>query len=243
MTVFDPTLTLAERKQVAATWLDRARSEEIAALRFRRLEVDLKALGTHSKVLELAQNAVGEEEEHVIICQQMAERYGADHAHKADPQHAKALAPDTLGREDALLFEMVAYCCLTESLNAALLLEITQKAMNPEIRSATQTILKDEVHHSQMGWAHLSWCRAQGKGAFIAEALPYMLSQTGAKELGLHETHLLESPDLLAHGELPLQDRKNLFHRVIHQIFFPGLVHAKIAPDRGLAWMEQNFTV
>jgi hypothetical protein len=203
----------------------------------------LEHLGTHPKVLELAKNAIGEEGEHAIICQNVAARYGADHEHHADLHQAASLAPGNLSPVEALLFEMVAFCCLTESLNAALLLEISQKAVNPEIRSAAQTILKDEVHHSQMGWAHLSWCREQGQGAFIEQALPYMLVQTGAEELNLNPDAVLESPGLLAHGELPLQERKKLFHDVLHQIFFPGLQRMEIKVDLGLQWMEDNFAV
>ena len=238
-----PTLTKAERAQVAATWLDRARSEEVATLRFERLARELEQLGTHPTVLEYSKSAIEEERAHAILCHQVAQEYGADHIHHADPHQAAPLAPKAVGPEDALLFELVAFCCLTESLNAALLLEITQQAKAGDIRQAAQTILKDEVQHSRMGWAHLNWARSHGLGDFLEAALPYMLNQTGAEELSLTSGHLLESPALVAHGELPYAKRKELFDQVIHQIFFPGLEHMNIDTAQGRAWMKQNFQV
>ena len=236
-----PALTPSEQKQVASTWLDRARAEEIAVLRFQRLANELRECGTHPAVLELAEKAIPEEKEHAILCLNMAQKYGADHTHEANPAQAGPLAPASLNRTDALLYEMVAYCCLTESLNAALLLETAQKATNRAIQSAAQKILKDEVHHSQMGWAHLSWCRAQGLGDFLADVLPHMLDQTGAEEFSTNPTKNQESENLMAHGELPLLERKKLFDRIVRQVFLPGLSHAKIAPDLGHAWMDEKF--
>ena len=181
MDTCEPELSPRERAQVAATWLERARAEELAVIRFKRLSGELRACGTHPTVLAMVEKAIVHEGEHAQLCLGLARGYGARHVHTSESEQAGPLAPASMGRSDALLFEMVAYCCLTESLNAALLLEIAQRASQGEIVRAAQKILKDEVQHSQMGWAHLTWCRAQGLGDFLPEVLPTMFNQTGAE--------------------------------------------------------------
>ena len=243
MDTCEPELSPRERAQVAATWLERARAEELAVIRFKRLSGELRACGTHPTVLAMVEKAIVHEGEHAQLCLGLARGYGARHVHTSESEQAGPLAPASMGRSDALLFEMVAYCCLTESLNAALLLEIAQRASQGEIVRAAQKILKDEVQHSQMGWAHLTWCRAQGLGDFLPEVLPTMFNQTGAEAFASSQPPPLESPALLAHGELPLDDRKALFDRVVREVFLPGLAHAGLKPEPVYAWMDTHFAL
>src|SRR3984957_14113412 len=88
-----------------------------------------------------------------------------------------------LNPRDAVRYEVVAFCCIAETLNAQLLVTILQRASAPRIAGVVRRLLKDEAAHSKLGWAHLAAERRLGFGAFLGAILPSLLN--GAVDPGL----------------------------------------------------------
>jgi hypothetical protein len=141
---------------------------------------------------------------------------------------------------DRVLYEMIAFCCITESLNASLMMLSYERAHDPDVRAALRVILRDEVSHSRMGWMHLAAERAQGHGAFIAKALPYMLAGTVRDELFAH-AHVAQddarASRLADHGELAASIRLEIFAHTLEDVVYPGLEALRIDTRPARAWV------
>jgi hypothetical protein len=226
-----------ERAALAGVWAFRARSEREAEARFRRLTRQLAAEGAEPVVVGLARRATHDERRHARICTRMAARYG-HREHPDDPPSAKEIGPASLSPRDRLLFEVVAFCAITESINAALMTETWRAARVPAVRAAVHVILRDEVAHSRLGWAHLAAERARGNGAFIADALPSMLAGAATEELFTPGESGPESARLVAHGELPLSTRVELFRATLRDVVFPGMEALGVDTGAGRSWLR-----
>src|SRR6185295_14842249 len=99
------------------------------------------------------------------LCAVLAAKYG-------EPDAIKHVAPNVrIGRNDMdprdrLLWEMVSVCCIAETMNTSLMTRCLEVAKDEEIRTTLRELLRDEVRHARLGWAHLAAERAQGRGAF-----------------------------------------------------------------------------
>ena len=139
------TLDEHERAVVAAMWAFRARSENQAASRFARIAARLDALQAPAQLRALARRSIDDERRHRARCAALAERFG--HASLAaelgDSNEAPApeVAPSRLPNPRRLTYELVAFCCLTESINAALLTHSFAQTSEPDSRAAVREIL------------------------------------------------------------------------------------------------------
>jgi hypothetical protein len=228
------------RALIAETWMFRAHAERLATLRFRRLARELRETGASSVVIEMAESAVDDEIRHAELCATLAQVYGGEGAaHACDMKPPRPLGPDGLSQEDRVLFEVMAFCCFTETINTAMLVETVKQTQVPGIRAVAQEILKDEVSHSRLGWAHLAGMRASGKGAFLSETLPYML-QTGEVEAIFREDLRREDERLVAYGELNYARRTGIFRAVVRDVVWPGLESLGVATAPGSAWLVER---
>ena len=238
-----PALSDDERALVAETWMFRAHAERLATMRFRRLAAELKATGASPVVIELAESAVEDEIRHAVLCDRLAERYGGEGAsHVCELKPPAPLGPDGLCQEDRVLFEVMAFCCFTETINTAMLVETVKQTKAPEIRSTVQEILKDEVSHSRLGWAHLNAMRERGKGAFLSETLPYML-RTAEVEAIFREDLRREGERLVPYGELNYARRTGIFRAVVKDVIWPGLESSGVSAESGQAWLAERKLV
>ncbi|MGB0592208.1 MAG: hypothetical protein ACPGU1_21195 [Myxococcota bacterium] len=221
----------------------RAHAERLATMRFRRLASELKETGASSVVIALAESAVEDEVRHAALCDALAELYGGEGAaHACDLKPPPPLGPEGLSKEDRVLFEVMAFCCFTETVNTAMLVETVKQTEATEIRSVAQEILKDEVSHSRLGWAHLHAMRERGKGGFLSETLPYML-RTGEVEAIFREDLRREDEQLVAYGELNYARRTGIFRAVTRDVVWPGLASLGISPEPGQAWLVERQLV
>jgi hypothetical protein len=233
-----PQLDERGRRALAEVWAFRALSERQAEQRFGRLVRELDATGAEDVVVRMARGAVADERSHARICASMAAHYG----HRDDgvqPPPATAIGPRSLALRRRVLFEVVAFACITETINAALMTETYRHAVVPAVRDAVRRILKDEVGHSRMGWAHLSAERARGEGEFVAQWLPRMLRGTVADELLAAHPRGAPDPALLAHGELPEAMRLDVFRSALRDVIFPGLESLGIDTRLGREWIAR----
>ena len=232
-------LTPDERMRVAETWNFRYTAELMASERFKRLAVDLRDTGAAREVIRLAENAVEDEKRHAILCREIAEEYGFPFDDGPIEVEAVPLAPANLGKKDALLFEVVAFCCITETVNTAMLVDTLSFATEERIRGAVRTILRDEVNHSKLGWAHLTHETALGHGTFFPSVLIPMFSQLGIDEI-LVRDGARDSPQLAKHGELNDSRRIELFSSVLAEVVLPGLEAAGIRTIELRKWLGEQ---
>src|SRR5262249_19202454 len=142
------------REVVAATWAFRAKGEREAEDRFLRLAGALGRVRAHETVRVLALRASSDEARHATLCTRLARAYGAN----IDEPPRESLPVDTegLGAEDATLTEVVSLCCIAETLSVAALGAILEVTLAEDIQEVVRAILKDEVSHARLGWAHLA---------------------------------------------------------------------------------------
>lgn len=227
---------------MAEDWAARARAETEAEARFRDLAGRLRAHGGASVVVEMADTASRDEARHARLCADVYRYLGGDEgdglcrAHRVD---VRSFAPRDLGERDRLLYEVVSFCCINESVNAALLTVSLKRASDPVMRDAIRAILKDEVAHARLGWAHLVAERGHRGGDFLAAAIPAMLEGAvrgdelldAARSDGVHE------PAAGALGHVAMNERLQLFASTLRDVVFPGLVHVGIDATAGRDWL------
>jgi hypothetical protein len=140
---------------------------------------------------------------------------------------------------ERLLYEVVVFCCLVESINAAMLTMTYELATAPRIREATRTILEDEVDHARLGWAHLATERAQGRGDFLAELLPGMLREVIDDELVAKHDPTTPDSALEAHGNLSLSTKREIFAASLRDVILPGLDALTVNTAPARRWWQK----
>ena len=166
-------------------WDFRARAEREAAAHYEDLARRLKAGGAAATMGDRVAAAGADEVRHRVLCAQMAERFGHLPA-PAAPAVVRRIAPHGLEDGARLAYEMVALFCVSESIDAALLLRSWEKAQQAETRALLHELLADEVAHSQLGWAYASSLPAWRDD--VAVRLPIVLAAT------THDEHFLDDP-------------------------------------------------
>jgi hypothetical protein len=231
----------AVRARVQATWAFRARAEVEAQARFARMATELPGAGATPLVVQGALDAAADEARHHILCLRLAEKWGDTTArHHVAPR--ERIGRSDMEPRDRLLWELVAVCCLSETMNTALMTRCMEVTTEPEIRSTLHELLRDEVRHARLGWAHLAAERASGRGAFLPGVLPVMLE--ASVEPGFLEREE-ESPPFLAdlhrHGELPHGELVALYRDTLDQVFFRGLESFGLDTSPGRAWLSARL--
>lgn len=231
-------LPRAAERVLSGVWAYRAGAERQAAGRFARLAAALAEQGALAECIALAQRAVDDETRHVGICCAMADAYGG--ANEPAVAGAEPIGPATLPPRDRLLYEIVAFCCITETLNASLMKVALDRARVGAVRHALRSILKDEVQHARLGWAHLAWARARGETSFVAAALPRMLAGAVQEELFSPAERAVDGAELEAHGELPEAQRLAIFEACAEHVLVPGFEQHGIDTGPMRAWISRR---
>ena len=213
-------LPAAARDVLAGVWAYRANAEREAQARFARLAGDLLEVGSPAEAVLLAERAVADEEHHAKLCRELATTYGNIPA-ELQVVDAAPLGPHRLNRRARVLYETVAFCCITETLNTALMKVCGDAARVPEARVALRAIMRDEVRHSKIGWAHL--CHERSHAGFIAELVPSMLAGAVREELFAPAPKHACANVLRDHGELSESERIEVFDSSVRDVIAPGL--------------------
>jgi hypothetical protein len=228
-------LTDEERAQLGAMWAFRARGEHEIAAQYADLGRRLGAGGAAPALVDRVIAAGADEARHHDLCAEMATRL-----HHAGPTASTRalprIAPHPLEGGARLAYEMVALFCVTESINATLLLRSSQRAQDDAARKTLRALLADEVAHSRIGWGYLSM-QPDWRDE-IASGLPLMLAAA------THDEHFLETPApgsesaaLAAHGLLPLDGLRAVFLEAMHDVVLPGLELCRVDTAAARAWL------
>jgi len=223
----------AVRRLAGRAWAFRARVEHEAARRFARLARDIRDFDAVSPVPEMMERAAGDEVRHAVLCAELADRYGEPVGDDGDDE---TVAPATLGARDAVLYEVVAACCITETESVATVTSLLAARAEPRVRDVLHEIARDEVTHSRMGWAHLAREAPRGV-AFLDRWIPVMLAGTVPPDFFAAAGADPDADELLRHGLLPQTQKQEVFAETLRTVVFPGLEQDPHQDDPDVLWL------
>jgi len=182
----------------------------MAAGRFTQLARDLEGQGAPAVVVELSQQAVREETQHIALCLDLVRAFGG--RMESPPIPELKVEPRLAGHDRALLLQVVLTCCINETMSAAVLGEMLSCARPGLVHDTVQEILRDEINHGRIGWALLSHEASKGPLKDVEAMVPWMLKAAVTEELFSGSD--AEDPDAEAAslGTLPRSSRLRLFH-------------------------------
>jgi hypothetical protein len=213
------------RAAVARVWRFRERVELEAADQFERLATELERVGADRAVIELAHEAAADERVHAGLCRNLVDRFEPGLEPLA-PALGLRLGPRHRSRRSAALYAAVAMSCVTETLSAALLLHMREAAVDEPVAATVHHILRDEIDHSRLGWAHLATEARRGDVSWLADHVPAMLRDALAADL---EPMTAASDDLSAYGILPAARVHEIARQTVAEVIAPGLARHGIA--------------
>jgi len=231
------------RAAAGTLWAFRAHAERDAAARFRRMTEGLDSSGALPVVIRMASDAAGDEDRHARLCAQAAARF--DHpVRDVSSEEAPAMAPPTLGLRERVLYEVVAQCCITETLSAVYLRQMMGNTVGEPLHGMIQEVLKDEVSHSRLGWAHLASERDLGMDmSFLGPHLSDMLA--GTVQEALFGPEPAEDPSLLLRpfGGLSHEERRDGFEGALAEVILPGLETHGVDVGAARDWLEARTSI
>jgi bacterioferritin (cytochrome b1) len=233
-------LSLELKKAAAWEWKCRRNFELEAMARFQRLALTLDELEGQIELAALARKAASDEKRHADQCAELVSHFGGQAVEKYEP-HDRQVSPPGCSPEEALLYEMVAMSCITETLSCALLGALVERATDKQVKDTMHSILRDEIGHSRLGWAFLAGTDSRSSKRFVADRLPAMLAGTVTQEIFEDRpSHALEEP--LSHlGALTRKERLHIFQESMHAVVFPGLERFDIDTRAGERWLSKQL--
>jgi len=223
------------RRVAADAWGFRARVEEEAALRFDGLAATIAGFDGASPVPALMRRAAEDERRHAGLCAGLAESLGAP-VRLGDGKWIR-VAPEGLDARSAILYEVVAACCITETESMSVLTTLLEEEHAPGIREVLHAIARDEVVHSRMGWAHLAREAEAAEVGFLSHLIPVMLTGTVDDALFGPPPADEDGEGLLRLGVLPHRQKRESFVGTLEQVVFPGLERFGVDPAPARAWL------
>jgi hypothetical protein len=229
------------RARAARVWALRRNVELEAASRFRTLSVELSTHGASEVVTRMAREAASDELRHATLCATLAEHFGGSPlAEPALDVLVRCVAPRGLEGRDALLYELVALSCVTETLSTALLGALVEAARDTVAKETMHTILRDEVRHSRLGWAFLAEAHAAGARDVVAPHLPGMLAATLGSAPFTSVPAEQGDAELAGYGELERSRSLGIVRECFAEVIFPGLARFGIDTSLGERWLAEH---
>lgn len=231
----------ATRSRAARVWAQRAEEELVAAERFERLADELDRFGAAPEVVALARQAGPDERRHHKLCLALAKRLGVHDATLRGPRARTTpvpLSPRGLTGRERTLYEVVAMSCVTETLSAALLGVMAERATDEAVRETVRSVLRDEVQHSRVGWAHLAHESPAGCADTVRDLLPAVLSGTVGDALFVEGGDDAEAPALSGYGVLSRAESAAIFAETMRGVVFPGLERFGVDAAKARQWLD-----
>jgi len=172
---------------------------------------------------------------HVGLCAEIAARFGDAPALGEPIVHE--VAPAAWSLVDRVIYEVVAFCCVTETANAAIVVASADDIDDRRIRRAVRTILADEVQHSRLGWRFLATHElTDPQRAWLGAYLPAMIRGTIRAELFEPQVVLGDEQAMKRFGTLPLDGRREVYITALRDVLLPGLAQfgIDVAPAAAL---------
>ncbi len=226
------------REAIGLEWQRRAEVELSAATVSAQIARGLLLDHATYEVLELAARAVSDEVRHSRICREVAERYLG---RAVPPPQSRAVdepsfgdCPPALNR----LLGLVLHSCINETLATVCLSEGMKAARSLTARAATHELLRDNLNHARIGWAHLASGYVDGKAKrHVGLALPALLRL--ARDSWLSEPRA--AFDEPAHCVLGNERFLELMRGALDEIVLPGFDHVGVDTRAGREWSSRGL--
>jgi hypothetical protein len=229
------------RRQVGEAWAFRARVEHDAAHRFTRLAGTISSFDRESPVIALMHRAAADEVRHAGLCEELAASYQHPVQAPVDPE--SEIAPAKLATRQAVLYEVVAACCITETESVATVATLLAEPAEPRVREILHLIARDEVVHGRMGWTHLAREAASTDVTFLSAWIPAMLAGTVDDTLFADAAEEEPADALMRHGVLPQARKREIFVGTLRDVVFPGLEKFGIDLGPARAWLDARAPI
>jgi len=151
-------LSDAERAHLVAHWTELGLMEHASIAAFARFALQLLELGAPAALVELAQQAMGDEARHARVCFALASRYGAAPVGPGALTTSDAVTADDLATVVRLT---VREGCIGETEAAIEAAESAQQVTDPVVREALLAIAADELRHAELAWRFIDWALDQ----------------------------------------------------------------------------------
>ncbi len=227
------------RAELSARWAYRAELEHAAAARFDRLAGRMEASGIDRELVAIARLATTQERDHVRLCSEIAQRFGGVVELPREPEVSE-LAPKAFDLRDRVVYEVVAFCCITETANAVVVTAGADDIDDTAIRRAVRTILADEVQHSRLGWRFLATHPIDDtQRAWLGGHLPDMLAGTVRADLFKPAPIIGDELTMQRFGTLPVAGRREAFLAGMREVLLPGLDGVGIDTSGGARFLDE----
>jgi len=203
------------------------------------MATELAEVGADPVVVQGARDAAEDEARHRDLCAVLATRFGEPNAKSHIPPRGR-IGRSGMPQRDRLLWETVAVCCISETMNTSLLTRCQEVAKDEQISTTLHELLKDEVKHAQLGWAHLASERAAGRGGFLRDILPAMLDASIEPGFLDGKMELPWTEALFDYGELPLSELIQIYCETLTEVVFRGLDAMGVDTSQGRAWLRTH---
>jgi hypothetical protein len=229
-------------EQVAAEiWMGRARQEGAAAHAFAKVANSLRADAAPQVLVEAAHDSGYEEVRHAALCADLVAQLGL--RCDTDAQRKHAAATSCAPSQPAILaHEVVALCCITETLSAVLLTAMLERCEHQGVRYVLHEVLRDEITHSRIGWGYLAARGDALRNAGALEAIPSalvgMLATTVPPTVFSPEPQPVLARELEAFGCLSRATICELFAQTVTEVILPGLEEAAIDTRAARRWLD-----
>ncbi len=207
---------------VASTWRHRERVEHEAAALFATLADELDATG-HAGLASRSRAAAADERRHAVRCRAIVEACDPALA-PLPPGPAPLLGPAGLDRERRALYTSVAMGCVTETLSCALLLAMREVVTFAPVRAAVEEIVRDEIEHGRLGWAHLAACAQRQDVAWLAPHVGAMRDAALRHEVA----PVPVADDLAGYGVLSRVGVASIVEATWRDVIVPGLARSGV---------------
>jgi hypothetical protein len=205
------------------------------------MATELGAIGARPVVVQGAIDASQDEARHRDLCAMIAARFGEPNAKNYAPPRER-IGRSALDTRDRLLWEVVAVCCISETMNTSLLTRCQEVATDEQIRTTLHELLKDEVRHAQLGWAHLAAERAAGRGDFLGDLLPLMLEASVEPGFLEGKPPMPWTEAMHDYGELPSRELVEIYCETMHAVVFRGLDAMGVDTTPGRQWLRAHVS-
>ena len=187
----------------------------------------------------MAKDAAADEKRHAQLCLELVLYFGGECPRESDGE-LRNICPPGLSPIQELSYELVAMSCVTESLSCAILGALLESARDQKVKATVQSILRDEVSHSRLGWAYLANVSPDQDLSFLSRYLPSILSGTVTEEIFQSADSNPIEEQMLGLGALQRSHRLKLFTTCMNELVFPGLERFGISAQSGRDWLKQH---
>lgn len=218
-------------KEPARSWAFRWSVEESAARAFERLAVEFRELGFPERFAAACREAADDERRHALLCEELARAFGADG--RAPLDEPLTFAPNGMTRERALVYDVVARCCIAETESMATLVTLSPMSRG-RAKEVVREISKDEVTHARLGWDLLRHLAERGSDVkFLGPYVQSMLAANG--DAVFRATEDAGAPE---HGVLSTAQKREVFRECVTDVVLPGLELYGIDTSAAREWLR-----